>query len=284
MDVLLKGARELGVPAIVTLWRTPAWAARSPRHPAPTGVPQLAAWRSYVMAAATRYSGHHPDPAGGVLPRVSAWEIWNESNLSRYFSPQVGSPELYTELLNAAYDAIKAVGARHGYRQTVAGGSLYRSGASGVAPIPFLRGMRAANARFDVISVHPYNAVPGLGPREGEGDTTGNNVATGNFGRLIREADRLWPGRRPRFWVTEYGWKSWPDRVQGVAPDLQARFLRDGVRTFRALHPRVEVLVWFLLRDEPLRYPDGHAGWQTGLRYVDGRPKPSYAAFRELRG
>jgi hypothetical protein len=285
IDVLLQGAQRAGVKTVVTVWSTPSWAARFPAHRGPSGAPRVADWRAFVTAAATRYSGSYPDAAGGVLPRVQRWEIWNEANLHRYFRPQgrTVSPRLYTELLNAAYPVIKRVGAAHGFRQWVAGGSLYRSGVSGsVPPLVFLRGMQANGARFDVISAHPYNAKPALGIREGATGSMGNNIATGNFHNLVREVDRLWPRRGVRVWITEYGWKTWPDRAMGVRPALQASFMRDAVRLFRTRHKRVDLLVWFLIHDEPVRYSDGRPGWQTGLRFADGSPKPSFAAFARL--
>ncbi len=293
MDSLLRGARDVRVPAIVTVWKTPRWAVapKYRRIPGEIVMPQLAAWRSFIRAAATRYSGRYPDPTGGFLPRVQRWEIWNETNLGRYFQPQgrTLSPMLYTQLLNGAYDTIKSVAARQGrYRTWIAGGSLYRSGVSNsVPPLVFLQGMRRYRAKFDVISAHPYNSVPSLGITEGAGRrTVGGNIATGNFHRLISEADRLWKPRRVRFWVTEYAWQTWPDRILGVSPSKQAQFMLQGVRLFRSRYTRVEFLVWFLIQDEPTRYANGVSGWQSGLRFfrsgAPGAAKPSFRTFQLL--
>ena len=40
-------------------------------------------------------------------------------------------------------------------------------------------------------------------------------------------------------------------------------------------NPRIDMFLWFLLRDE-----ERLGGWQSGLTTVDGRRKPSFDAFR----
>jgi len=39
----------------------------------------------------------------------------------------------------------------------------------------------------------------------------------------------------------------------------------------------VQMMLWFLLRDEPVL-----AGWQSGLMTASGRQKPSFNTFRLL--
>jgi hypothetical protein len=106
-------------------------------------------------------------------------------------------------------------------------------------------------------------------------------VALGNLDALTAAVDRLWPGRDLPIWVTEFGWESHPDTSRRrVSQADQARFLTDAVALLRRPDLRVEAAIWFLLRDEPVRYPDGHPGWQSGLRGVDNRIKPAYDAWR----
>jgi hypothetical protein len=54
----------------------------------------------------------------------------------------------------------------------------------------------------------------------------------------------------------------------------QARYLRQSFAIARA-HPRIDMLLWFLLRDE-----GDPARWQSGLISARGERKPAYAAFR----
>ena len=42
-------------------------------------------------------------------------------------------------------------------------------------------------------------------------------------------------------------------------------------------NPRIQMMLWFLLRDEP-----NVAGWQSGLETTSGQKKPAYSAFQKL--
>jgi len=109
----------------------------------------------------------------------------------------------------------------------------------------------------------------------------------GDLGRLESALDRLTRAGRLRvtggasrfpLYLTEFGYQTNPpDRYLGVAPDVQAAWLARGVqRAWR--DPRVANLTWYVWRDEPLGR-DG-TGWQSGVLYADGRPKPTLQAFR----
>jgi polysaccharide biosynthesis protein PslG len=101
-----------------------------------------AAFASFAAAAAAHF------------PQVTYWEIWNEPNLIRFWSPSPSSTD-YVIMLNAAYAAIKAV-APH---DVVVAGALSRArDVPGVqiAPTTFVTSMYADGAQFDILSLHPY--------------------------------------------------------------------------------------------------------------------------------
>ena len=79
---------------------------------------------------------------------------------------------------------------------------------------------------------------------------------------------------RARIWLTEYGYQSNPpDRILGVTPALQARYVSEGAyAAYRA--PRVDLLIHFLYRDEPTL-----ARFQSGLVTLNNTPRPALAAF-----
>ena len=90
------------------------------------------------------------------------------------------------------------------------------------------------------------------------------------LGRLLNEVARTYP--KARVWLTEYGYQTNPpDRLLGVSPAKQARYLAEAV----AVPPcsRVDLLVHYLYRDEP-----SLGRWQSGLTTVRGQPKPALAA------
>jgi hypothetical protein len=90
--------------------------------------------------------------------------------------------------------------------------------------------------------------------------------------RLERLVGLYFP--RARIWLTEYGYQSNPpDRILGVTPALQARYIAEGAyAAYRA--PRVDLLIHFLYRDEPTL-----ARFQSGLVTIGNVPRPALAAF-----
>ncbi|TMM29290.1 MAG: hypothetical protein E6F93_10375 [Actinobacteria bacterium] len=75
-------------------------------------------------------------------------------------------------------------------------------------------------------------------------------------------------------WLTEYAYKTNPpDRYRGVPFALQARFVGEAARrVYQA--PRVDVLINFLLRDEPVI-----GRWSSGFFTAGEVVKPSFFAF-----
>jgi len=107
-------------------------------------------------------------------------------------------------------------------------------------------------------------------------------VSFGNLRDLRRVLDRLYPVRKPPIWLTEMGYQTNPpDTLQGVSPAVQARYLRECVRIARRI-PRVDMLIWFMLRDEEQGDRGVTAGFQTGLFWDSDLPKPSFYVFRAL--
>jgi hypothetical protein len=252
-DAVLQGLRAHGIAPVVTLVGTPAWANRG-RAPnwAPTSP---AAFAAFARAAAARY------------PWVRYWTIWNEPNQVINLRPT--SPAVYvSKLLNPGYAAIHAVLPR----ALVAGGvTAPRSGPSGVGPVAWMRGMRAAGARLDVYAHHPYPGSPFETPF-GRGCHGCDALTMANLPRLLGEVQRDFGSKH--VWLTEYGYQTNPpDQVLGVSPALQAAYL--GQAALRAYtSPRVDMLIQFLYQDEP---DAGH--WQSGLVTAAGAPKPSLQAF-----
>ena len=89
--------------------------------------------------------------------------------------------------------------------------------------------------------------------------------------RLLTEVDRAFP--KARVWLTEYGYQTNPpDRLLGVSPARQARYLAEAARRAVLLR-RVDLLVHYLYQDEP-----SLGRWQSGLTTVKGKAKPALAA------
>jgi Glycosyl hydrolase catalytic core len=283
-DRVVLEAAAAGVDVMFTVFGTPAWANGGA---APTRAPRNAvALKEFTYAAAWRYSGEHERRDGTILPPVRLWTAWNEPNLKIGLVPQwkrVGkrwvpqSAVDYARICNAVVDGIRATGIDH---QRVAcgvtaarGNNNPRGRKPSVSPLAFLRAMKKAGARgFDAYAHHPYYGTPSETPSTRPRGATA--VTMGNLDALERELTRLY-GPKP-IWITEYGYQTNPpDRTFGVSWPQQASYVRQAVAVARK-HPRVELLLWFLLKDE-----EDVTRWQSGFIAADGTRKPAFDAFQE---
>jgi hypothetical protein len=114
----------------------------------------------FCGAVAERYHG-----------RISAYQVWNEPNLSREWGDLPPDPVHYTELLKVCYLAIKTADPD----AIVVSAGLAPTGTNSLNAIPdtdFLQGMYDAGAAdyFDVLGVNApgYKAPPELSPEDAE--------------------------------------------------------------------------------------------------------------------
>ncbi len=117
-------ARKIGVLLDVS-GPAPLWASGRGAPPGGTpGVwkPSASKFRPFVRAVALRYSGHYTPPGARTpLPRISFWSVWNEPNLGEAnLAPQAieqsrieASPQMYRNLLDAAWASLQATGHGH---------------------------------------------------------------------------------------------------------------------------------------------------------------------------
>jgi hypothetical protein len=253
-DAVLNGLRDRGITVVAQLVSTPAWAngGRGVNY-APTSP---VAFGEFASAAAQRY------------PWIRRWVIWNEPNQVIWLRPT--TPAIYTtRLLNPAYKAIHAVipGA------LVAGGATAPRGATnGVSPIAWIEGMHAAHALLDAYAQNPYPLNPKRETPLTGGCDHCTTVTMATIGRLVRVVEKDFG--KARIWLTEYGYQTNPpDKVLGVSPSLQARYLAEGAwQAWRT--PRVDMLLHFLYRDEP-----NIDRFQSGLVTLRNGTKPALHAF-----
>jgi hypothetical protein len=293
-DVFVRGAQSAGLVNMVmfTVWRTPQWASSVKRS---TGrvqeMPKVKEWRCFVRAAATRYNGKYTPPgASAPLPRIRAWEAWNEPNGIFAFMPQRAggknvSMRNYVALLNTLHREVKRFNGRNA---TVVGGALYKqSSRQGVNPITFMRGMKRYKARFDVLSIHPYNNVPRLGLRDGRNQsrTRPRTITVGNIDTFITLANQVF-GKRYPIWITEWGWQTrgtgYDDKQYSVTNRQQATFMKQSIAKI-SRYPQIQRAMWFLMRDDPPCTRPCQTPWTSGVRTWDDVKKPSYNAWKQAR-
>ena len=255
-DAVLNGLHKRKLAVLVTLYGTPAWANGGRKASAlPASKWSLGA---FVTAVAQRY------------PWIRMWEVWNEPNLRSFLNPN--SPVLYVQrLLNPTYAALHALNRAN----RVAGGATSpRPTPSGMSPVAFMRGMRAARPRMDAYSHHPYPVTRRERPSGFYGNTCRycKGVLTlANLPLLLKEVRRDFGAKR--IWLTEYGYQTNPPDPSGVSRSVQAQYLAEAA--LRARNARfVDVMINFMVRDETRL-----AGWQSGLLTATGAAKPSFNSF-----
>ena len=293
-DRTVNYAQQYGMKVVFAIIGTPPWAnRRAGVNVAPTNPRDL---QRFATAAARRYSGNFTAPDGRILPAVRHWLAWNEPNNPVFLRPQFRRVR-GKQVLQGAINYAKICNAIvRGIRTTSIGASKVACGVTGprgnnnpnsarpsTSPLPFLRAMRKAGATgFNAYAHHPYygkrQETPSTPPPQGIHGNAPTAVTLGNINSLIREVTRLW-GKK-RIWITEYGYQTNPpDRIFGVTFRQQSRYLTQAYGIARR-HPRIDMFLWFLLKDERRSREEG---WQSGLLTDTGRKKPAFAAFQKLR-
>jgi hypothetical protein len=277
-------ATQYRIQVIFSIVGTPNWANRN-RGPrvAPRNFNDL---RDFAHAAALRYSGSFKRPSDGrILPKVRYWIAWNEPNNPIWLWPQAQrgrfvSPRTYARICNAIVTGIKSTMVRGNQVAcgvtAPRGNNAPRSSRPSVSPLAFVRGMKRWGARgFDAYAHHPYYGRPSETPSTRPPAPTA--ITLGNIRLLDREVRRLFGPKR--LWLTEYGYQTRPqDRIFGVTYAKQAAYLRQAYNIARR-HPRIDMLLWFMLKDDTNR----SIGWQSGFLTASGKRKPSFNVFRALR-
>src|SRR5919198_220424 len=200
-----------------------------------------------------------------ALPQVRYFVIGNEPNINRYWLPQFNpdgtdaAAPAYEALLARTYDALKAVSPKI----VVLGGAISPRGGdnSSVAP---------------AAGVHPNSTT----------------IALADYDKLVALLGRVFDGTAQRgstlpIYYDEFGVETQippakaslytgvePATIKPVPEDVQAEYYRQAVE-LAFCQPTVRALLIFHTIDEP-----DLNRWQSGLFYVDDKPKASLISFR----
>jgi hypothetical protein len=229
------------------------------------------------------------------LPYMSAIVIWNEANSPRYWPQDAGAPA-YEALLARCYDVL------HAYRPAV---NVVESTASHYDPAGFIRALGVAYLAsgrdrpiVDTFGHNPYPEYAAEVPWATHPDT--GTIGEGDYATLISAltqafeftAQRVPSASWPRLWYLEDGFQTeipWPlnvlytghenDRtvVPAVAPGKSQASQLTAAISLAYCQPATSAFFNFELIDERRL-----VGWQSGLLYADGIPKPSFATYEEI--
>jgi hypothetical protein len=300
-DWLLAKARELKWPVLLTVTSpVPRWASSNGTN---YTRPDPRDFKEFMTAVGSHYGSE-----------VALFAIWNEPNDAAFLLPQFNSngspasPLIYRGLFQYGYAGLQAAGIAHpkvlmGETAPTGEDSLSRSYVRhygllhDVAPLAFLRGALCLSSHYQKASSceslpaygyghHAYTQKSTLGPYYAPPES--DDVMIGTLPRLenaLNLAARAGAIRSGLpIYLTEFGVQSKPNPYLGVPVAEQAEW--DALSEYIAWRdPRVVAFSQYLLRDDPLGGPPGSSvhggrvGFQTGLEYANGRPKPLYSAW-----
>jgi hypothetical protein len=274
-DTAIRRLNASGAKPMFVILGTPTWANGSTDDLVPPTDPQTYAsfFGKFVR---------HTQSVGSV----AAYEVWNEEDAAEFWHGPNPGAAAYAPMLRAAYAAAKPV----------AGDAAILVGPTTGNNASFVQGLYDLGLKgsFDGVAVHTDTACLSLGPdfyyREDPGARLGQYTFLGY--RAIRDVMVANNDPDPRIWMTEMGWSSTNGgptscqrgtgagkRPSGVSEATQAAFLTQAYGCL-ARDPYVAVGAWFTLSDARRYTPDEINHY--GLLDVNGAPKPSYAAFKQV--
>ncbi|MCZ7542878.1 MAG: cellulase family glycosylhydrolase [Anaerolineae bacterium] len=268
-DDIVDLAAQYGLEILARLSNPPSWSRAAGDAGGPFAPPDdFADFARYAAAVAARYQG-----------RLRYFQVWNEPNIYPEWGEQAVDPEAYTELLCAAYAALKAVDPEI----VVVSGALAPTVAldrRDLNDFIFLQRMydAGAGACFDVLSMQGYGL--NSGPTDQRMRPTTVNYGRSQYVREIMvnngDADKA-------IWLSEMNWNAapegMPDPYGRVTLEQQARWAPLAYARAREAWPWVGVIsFWFFKpasdadREQPYYY----------FRMVepDFTPLPVYDAMR----
>jgi len=302
LDHAVNTVRATGMRVMLTITGPgPLWASTDPGKHNPRWLPSAAAYADFSRAVATRYAS-----------QVDRYLIWNEPNQQGWLQPQwqcdnrrrnctAVAPHVYRSLVRAATPAIHAAdpGSEVVMGELAPVGDPPISANTPIKPLIFMREMGCVDPQYrtvrggqckgfkspqaDSFGYHPHpllNAPDKPNPDRDEAQFA-------DLSRLFHVLDKLRAKKRLRvsgtIHLTEFGYQTNPpDKAVGISLARQTTYLQQAA--FVAWKSkRVRGLSFYQWDDEPVVNRGGgtkrYSGWQTGLRFNDGKPKPVLSTF-----
>jgi hypothetical protein len=260
IDRIVQGATARGINVLGTITFTPGWA--RPAGTDATYGPDPTRYAEFAATAARRYA------AMGV----HSYEVWNEPNQSGAWTPKP-DPAAYTQLLRAAYPAIKGADPR----ATVVTGGTGPAPNDGtqIAPLDFLNAVYASggSGSFDAVAHHPYT----FPANPGEAQAWSPWYQMYGTAPSLRSLMIAHGDGAKKIWATEFGAPTNGPGGGYISEAAQASMVTRAIQEWRS-YPWAGPLFFFQGRD---LYPntDSRENFFGFLRY-DFSPKPAYAAYQ----
>lgn len=264
LDMMVHGATAAGIEPMLVLYAIPGWVQEAGVQQAITqqGASSLSSSGAVTLAASESdrheigrmYSQFAAAVAARYKDSVYAYEVWNEPNISRFWTNP--SAAEYAELLKLTYPG--------SIRLTRAPWSSARA-----SPRRLTRRRRFPH---DVRQRDVQGGCEGFLRRAGRAPYTWNDPPDERMKFLdIDELQRIMDGNGDagkQMWVTEYGAPT--GGLSGLTQSEQAAMLMFGIEEARR-NPRIERFYFYTLQDYPLGVTDPESYF--GIYTSDGGAK-----------
>lgn len=263
-----------GIRALPSVWGNPEWVAGGAATPPTGGTIAQQQWRNLLKALVNRYGPggdywatkyHQQFGAAAVPLPITAWQIWNEPNVKKFFTPYP-SPGQYARLLQISTPTIKSIDPRAQV------GLAGMPGYGDVTAWDFLKKLYAVGgikAFFDAAALHPYAK-----------DLT-------QFKQEIQRIRSVIKGHNDAatpLWLSELAWGSAPPDSHGInkGPTGQAKMLTRAFKLVLANRTawNVQHLFWYHWRDPKRSRASCSFCGSAGLLNFNRTPKPALKAFK----
>jgi hypothetical protein len=227
-------------------------------------------YASFLSTVASRYAG-----------RVAAWEIWNEEDEAAFWTGG-GNAAQYTQLLKAAYSAVKAADPS----ATVVMGGLTGNDYNFLSQVYADGGAGS----FDAVGVHTDTACDVVSPYDILRDPNGLIDPDSFLGyREVHAVMAAHGDANKPIWMTELGWSTTSalcdtgvfegQKQGGVPPAVQATYLSQALHCLTQDSSIVPVGIVYDLEDQ-----GGGAASRAnfGLETTEGTPKPAFGALTDF--
>jgi hypothetical protein len=278
-DKLVGNLAARGIRPVPFIYGSPSWVAKKPNRPPLGSARKVRAWRTFLASVVDRYGrggeywrtgGPYQVAHPGARPKpITAYQIWNEPNLPKFFPKRKGTQK-YGQLVKIAHRAINGIDRR---AKVVLAGLTGYARPRGWNFLDKLYRVKGIKRSFDVAALHPYAATIGQFRTEAH---------------LIRRVMKRHHDARTALWLTEVGWGSargtrrFPlNKGRQGQKRMLTKSFKLVLRKRRSWH--IQRLFWFHWRD-PAKGDGTYCSFcpSAGLLRHNHRPKPAYRAFRRF--
>jgi Glycosyl hydrolases family 39 len=268
-----------GIRIVPTVWGNPKWVgqAKDWARPPIDSAQDKAAWQAFLKALVRRYgpggiywnTDYEQQYGANAIPwPITAWQIWNEPNLKKFFI-HYPAPKEYAQLLALSHNAIKSIDPK---AQIVLGGM---PGNGDVKAWTFLDALykqaKVPNVKryFNATALHPYSATL---------SQVQSQIA--QFRQVMKKhGDAAKP-----LWISEIAWGSAPPDSRGInkGPAGQAKMLKDVYNLLlknRAAW-KIQNVFWYHWRDPKRVKASCTFCSSAALQNFNRTKKPAFTQFK----